>query len=229
MVCSASLPRGETTFSVCLPCHTRFFLWVHHAPVHVRRLSACSFWEWAGNVLLAQIWTRTVFNERRRSLRFCVLKNCMEQAQVHASGFRYGHNLVGVKTPRSIFIGDFLLLHDNREGGDTLSTNVFKIIKLANWAHIQLLPAVLSASFVLALLGAGKASLLIANAVVDVRGTNKLDVILDWRLSCIDCWVGPRLFGAMLRFEQLGALGSDIARIAEIGPHARIVIASIVM
>ena len=85
----------------------------------------------------------------------------------------------------------------------------------------------LAARFVLALLGAGKPRLLIANAVVELRGTSKLDAILDWRLTFSDCWVVQgavqRLFGAMSGFEQEGALGSDIVRIAEIGPHARIV------
>ena len=40
------------------------------------------------------------------------LNNSFEQAQLDASGFRYGHNLVGVETPRSIRVGDFPLLHD---------------------------------------------------------------------------------------------------------------------
>ena len=35
-----------------------------------------------------------------------------KQTQLHASGIWYGHDMVGVKTSRSIVVGESLLLHD---------------------------------------------------------------------------------------------------------------------
>ena len=81
----------------------------------------------------------------------------------------------------------------------------------------------LLAGFVLTVHGAGKPRLLVANAVVKLRGTSILDMIFFWFLTFSDCWLGSRLFGAMSTFELLAALESDIARTTEIWLHARIV------
>ena len=48
----------------------------------------------------------------RQMFALLFLNAYIEQVQLDASVFRYGHNLVGVKTPRPIRVGDFPLLHD---------------------------------------------------------------------------------------------------------------------
>ena len=50
--------------------------------------------------------------ETRQMIALLSFNNYIEQAQLDASGFRYGHNLLGIKTPRSIRVGDFPLLRD---------------------------------------------------------------------------------------------------------------------
>ena len=68
------------------------------------------------------------------------LNTYIEQAQLDASGFRYGHNLVGVKTPRSILVGDFPLLHDYSVAFNQSLQN-YKVSKLSTtlavacWPH----------------------------------------------------------------------------------------------
>ena len=84
--------------------------------------------------------------------------NYNEQAQLDASGFRYGHNLVGVKTPRSIRVGDFFLLHDYSVAFNQRLQN-YQVRKLSTN------PTGLAARFVLALPGADKPRLLIGNAI----------------------------------------------------------------
>ena len=87
--------------------------------------------------------------------------NYIEPAQLDASGFLYGHNLVGIKTPRSIRVGHFPLLHDYSVAFNHRLQNC----KVSKLTMTQLLPAGLVARYVLALPGAGKPCLLIANAI----------------------------------------------------------------
>ena len=44
---------------------------------------------------------------------------------------------------------------------------------------------------------------MLADCQRNLRGTSKLDAVLEWRLNFSDCRVEPRLFGTMLRFEEL--------------------------
>ena len=100
------------------------------------------------------------------------LNNYIEQAQLGASGFRYGHNLVVEKTPRSIRIGDFPLLHDYSVAfnqrlqnfrGSKLSTNPAG----ACWPRSTLCLGIVR-----------RWQTTLADCQRDLRGTSKLDVIL---------------------------------------------------
>ena len=178
--------------------------------MHFRRLSARSFWEWARNVPLARVWTTTAYSRDEADVRAIILNNYIEQAQLDASGFRSGHNLVGVKTPRSIRVGDFPLLHDYSVAFNQRLQN-YKVSKLRTNPAVACWPR---STHCLGIARGWQTTL--ADCQRNLREKSKLDAILKWRLTFIDCWVEPRLFGTMLRFEQLGALGSDIARTTEI-------------
>ena len=124
----------------------------------------------------------------------------IEQAQLDASGFRYGHNLLGIKTPRSIRVSDFPLLHDYSVAFNQRLQN-YKVSKLSTNSAVACWPR-----STLCLGTARGWQTTLAHCQRDLRGTRKLDAILEWRLTFRDCWVEPRLFGTMLRFEELGAL-----------------------
>ena len=87
--------------------------------------------------------------------------NYVEQAQLDASGFRYGHNLLGIKTPRSIRVSDFPLLHDYSVAFNQRLQNC-KVRKLSTIPAVACWPR---STTVLALPRAGKLRLLIANAI----------------------------------------------------------------
>ena len=135
------------------------------------------------------------------------LNNYIEQAQLDASGFRFGHNLVGITTPRSIRVGDFPLLHDYSVAFNQRLQNC-KFSKLSKNPAVACWPR---STLCLGIARGWQTTL--ADCQRDLRGTSKLDAILEWRLTFSDCWVEPRLFGTMLRFEGLGTLGARITKI----------------
>ena len=145
----------------------------------------------------------------RQMFALLFLNDYIEKAQLDASGFRYGYNLVGVKTPRSIRVGDFPLLHDYSVAFNQHLQN-HKVSKLSTNPAVACWPL---STLCLGIFRGWQTAL--ADCQRGLRGTSKLDAILEWRLTFSVCWVEPRLFGTILRFEQLGALGSDIARITE--------------
>ena len=175
--------------------------------MHVRRLSARSLWE-TFRLLVCELEPRIQGTRQMVALLF--VNAYIGQAQLDASGFRYGHNLVGVKTPRSIRVGDFPLLHDYSVAFNQRLRN-FRGIKLSTNPAVACWPR---STLCLGIAPGWQTTL--ADCQRDLRGTSRLDAILEWRFNFSDFWVEPRLFGTMSRFEELEALGSDIARITEI-------------
>ena len=117
---------------------------------------------------------------------------------------------MGIKTPRSIRVGDFPLLHDYSVAINQLLQN-YKFSKLCTNPAVACWPR---STLCIGIAPGWQTTL--ADCQRDLRGTRKLDAILECRFNFSDFWVEPRLFGTMSRFEELEALGSDIARITEI-------------
>ena len=152
-----------------------------------------------------------VFKERARCSRYYVWIITLNRRNLTRGVFVIDIiNLVGVMTPRSILVGDFPLLHDYSVAFNQRLQN-YKFRKLSTNLAVACWPR---STLCLGIAWSWQTTL--ADCQCDLRGTSNLDAILEWCLNFSDCWVGPRLFGAMLRFEQLGALGLYIARITEI-------------
>ena len=103
-------------------------------------------------------------------------------------------------TPRSILVGDFPLLHDYSVAFNQRLQN-YKFRKLSTNLAVACWPR---STLCLGIARGWQTTL--ADCRSDLRGISKLDAILEWLLNFSDCWVETRLFGTMLRFEQLGAL-----------------------